>query len=245
MKSWMIGCTVAAMSLPTVASAQGYDPRGNAGQMSRESYSNQAGQNSRLGIPPDQDTKSSIQLYGDLIDHGRCTAKVSKRRVHDALDAVAASANEQSLFRDIAAQSQACRSRFNAVMALNRGVLAEGMYHQETGKALSYGPLQPADSGFKAFLAREASHNANLDGNDRAMTSAAACLVAQQPLLTDQILATEHGTPQEAQAMDALFVTAPTCAGPTRPARLSRAYLRAYVALAAYRFQQFRMPAKS
>lgn len=245
MKNWVIGCAVAAVCLPAVAGAQGYDPRGNTAAMNRESYNNQAGQASRLGIPPDQDTKTSFKLYGDLMDYGRCTAKISKRRVRDALDAMAASTTEQALLRDVVAQGQACRGMFNPVMALNRGVLAEGLYHQAAGKDPVYGPMQPTDPGYAAFMAREAAHNVNLDANDQTVTTAAACLVARQPALADRLLATKHGSPEEEQATDALFATAPACAGPKRQERLSRSYLRAFIASAAYRYQQFRTPAKS
>lgn len=236
-----LGCVM----VPAAALAQGYDPRGNAAAMNRESYNNQATRNDRLGIPPDQDTKASIKAYGDLMDYGRCASKVSKGRVRDALNAQAASATEQSMFRDIVSQGQACRGVFNPVMVLNRGALAEGLYHQGAGKGVGYGPLQPADPGYKAFLAAEASRNAPLDSNDQTVTAAAACLVAQQPQLADQVLAARHGSAEEAQAMDALFATAPGCAGPKRQEHLSRAYLRAFLAGAAYRFQHFRAPAKS
>ena len=233
--------TMIAM-MPAHAIAQ-YNPKGNFDAMSNERNGQSKTIDNAIQILPDRDTPQQFNAYSIMIDYGRCAAKIATPKLQGAMTEKASSAGERRLWADAAALSQSCKgSIFRPTYSLMRGSYAEGLYHASLVSAPSYGPLQPTDPGYVNFLAREKEHNTDLEVNDQVMSNATNCMVAMQPSVTDAVLSTKHGSAEEAKAMDVLFTTAPVCSGPKRQHKLSRSYLRAFIANTAYRYAMFRAP---
>lgn len=197
-------------------------------------------------VPPDRDTPQSLKIYSQMLGFGACAARVASKSIQSAMAEMPDSASERRMISDIQAKQEACRVGLMVnTLALIRGVLAEGAYRVLASGGISYGGLRDVDPGYGKFIKAEGDHNKDRVVNDQIFASAANCIVAQQPGLVDRLLTTTHGSNEEANVMDAVFVAAPSCAGPARQRNLSRSFLRAFLAESAYRYMFFRRPAQA
>jgi len=183
-------------------------------------------------LDPSRDTAASIQSYGKLIEHSECLVS----RGHRAEGVLVDKPNSRSersktgLLRD---RDRTCAMKgLENIHSLVRGSLAEVMYRRHF-------PQMPAMNVAlaQAFINAEKAFQAEREKNDQVMGTVMTCMVAVAPQQAHAVLATKHGTPQEASAMDAFFVASQKCgAGATRPSNLSRSFIRAFVADSAWRF---------
>jgi len=185
-------------------------------------------------MDPAKDTPASTRVYTQMLDYGTCVSGMGKNLVTKVLDAQPHSSGERQGFNDLRTRMSSCRSSQNSnILSLQRGSIAEGLYHK-TENRLPVG-WQMSQQGYDKFAAEETSFNSLRKDNDQQMIKATNCLAALAPIQAGHVLATKHGSDEESAAMDDLFRIAPSCAGPTRPANLSRSFLRAFLADSLYR----------
>ena len=197
---------------------------------SASSFESPAAQNAKL--IPNRDTAASMKSYGKLLEHAECLMS----RGHTAEGVLVDKPNSRSersktaLLRE---RDRTCHMKgLENIHSLVRGSLAEAMYGRHF-------PQMPAMNAARAqaFLNAERAFQAEREKNDQVMGTVMTCMVAVAPQQAHAVLATTHGTPQEASAMDAFFVASQKCgAGATRPSNLSRSFIRAFVADSAWRF---------
>jgi hypothetical protein len=193
-------------------------------------------------IRPDRDTPDSIRIYIQMIDYGRCASGLGKKTAFALFSGPANTAVEIKRLADLQDRLRACISNGSMppILSLQRGVLAEGVYHRVVKDGAGWAGWTQTDPRYAAFMADQNAYLALVPVEDQAMYAATDCLAAQQPALIDKVLSSTHGSPAEAQEMDALFAAAPNCAGSTRPATLGRSFLRAFLATSAFRLTAWR-----
>jgi hypothetical protein len=180
---------------------------------------------------PNRDTAESMKSYGKVLEHAECLVS----RGHSAEGVLVDKPNSRSersktaLLRE---RDRVCLMKVENIHSIVRGALAEAMYRRNF-------PQMPAMNAARAqaFINAEKAFQAEREKNDQLMGTVMTCMVAVAPQQAHAILATTHGTAQEATAMDAFFVASQKCgAGATRPSNLSRSFIRAFVADSAWRF---------
>ena len=196
---------------------------------SASSFETAASQNAKL--IPNRDTAESMTSYGKLLEHAECLIS----RGHTAEGVLVDKPNsrtERSKTALLRQRDRVCQMKVENIHSLVRGALAEKMYRRQF-------PQMPAMNAprAQAFVNAEKAFQAEREKNDQVMGTVMTCMVAVAPQQAHAVLATKHGTPQEASAMDAFFVASQKCgAGATRPSNLSRSFIRAFVADSAWRF---------
>lgn len=183
---------------------------------------------------PTRDTVKSMQTYDHLLKYGNCLANISRSGAMKAMDTKPYSADERRQTMVLGERSTACTlGKIENIHSLVRGTIAEALYK----KNVTAVPALADDPGrASSFVVAENLFNNEREQGDQVMIGATNCMVATSPAKAHAVLRSAHGSNEEAAAMDALFAAAPACAGRTRPAGLSRSFLRAFIADSAWRF---------
>ncbi len=191
-------------------------------------------------VRPDQDTPEGIKVYSQMIEFGRCASSLQGKFGAAALAAPPGSATERQGLARMREELRMCApGRLPNILSLVRGSVAEGLYHKDE-KAAGFAGWAADSEEYKAFYADQRAREAAVDSSDALVYAVTDCFAARRADLTAAVLSAKHGTPAEAAAMDKLFAGAPYCAGPTRPATLSRSFLRAFLSTSAYRVESWR-----
>lgn len=180
---------------------------------------------------PTRDTAESMKGYVGLIKHSDCLI-ANGQSAEGVLTSKPNSRSERSKTALLRGRVKTCSSKGLAnIHSLVRGSLAEAMYMRQVRQAPT---LDPSRS--QAFVAAEKIFQSDRDQGDQVMASVMSCMVAAAPDKAHALLASVHGSTEEATAMDVFFAAAQKCgAGATRPKNLSRSFIRAFVADSAWR----------
>lgn len=180
---------------------------------------------------PTRDTTESMQGYARLVKHGDCLIAAGQS-AEGLLTTMPNSKAERRKTAKLRGAVDTCPAKgLENIHSLVRGSLAEAMYVARVRQA----PTVDAARG-QAFVNAEKAFQAERDQGDQVMASVMSCMVAASPDKAHAVLIAQHGSNQEATAMDAFFAAAQKCgAGASRPSNLSRSFIRAFVADSAWR----------
>ena len=180
---------------------------------------------------PNRDTAGSMASYGKLLKHSDCLIGAGET-AHGILTTKPNSKSERSKTALLRQRVKTCDGKgLENIHSLVRGSLAEAMYLRQVRQA----PAVDAARA-QAFVNGEKAFHSERDQGDQVVANVVSCMVAASPAQAHAVLTSQHGTPQEAAAMDALFAAGQKCgAGASRPSNLSRSFLRAFVADSAWR----------
>ena len=183
-------------------------------------------------LDPTRDTAESMQSYAKLLKYGDCLVGAGQS-AEGILNSKPNSRSERSKTALLRQRVKTCEPKgLENIHSLVRGSLAEAMYVRQVKQL----PVVDAARA-QAFIASEKAFHGERDQGDQVMATVINCMVATSPDKAHGVLATRHGTAEEATAMDAFFAASQKCgAGATRPTNLSRSYIRAFLADAAWRF---------
>lgn len=186
----------------------------------------------RVKFDPTRDTAESMQGYVKLLKHSDCLV-ANGQSADGILTTKPNSRSERSKTALLRERVKTCSTKgLENVHSLVRGSLAEAMYMRQVRQV----PAVDAARA-QAFVAAEKAFQSERDQGDQVMASVMSCMVATSPDKAHALLAAQHGTTEEATAMDVFFAAAQKCgAGATRPKNLSRSFIRAFVADSAWRF---------
>lgn len=189
-----------------------------------------AAQSSKLD--PTRDTPESMQAYVKLLAYGECVMATGAS-AESILTSKPYSRSERDRTGLLRQRTKTCPAKgFDNVHSLVRGSFAEAMYRRQVRQL----PVVDAARA-KAFVDGEKAFQADRDQGDQVMAAVMSCMVAAAPDKAHGLLATQHGTSDEATAMDAFFAAGAKCgAGASRPKNLSRSFIRAFVADSAWRY---------
>ncbi len=181
---------------------------------------------------PSRDTADSMKGYVKLLKHSDCLVGAGQP-ADGILTTKPNSRSERSKTALLRQRVKTCSAKgLGNVHSLVRGSLAEAMYMRQVRQI----PAVDAARA-QAFVNAEKAFQSEREQGDQVMASVMSCMVAASPDKAHALLATVHGTTEEATAMDVFFAAAQKCgAGATRPKNLSRSFIRAFVADSAWRF---------
>lgn len=238
------GIAFAALAVSTSTGATAQIAGGGTSTPSQRFDRDRTTQSGFLGNPsdlrPDRDTPQSLNSYSQMLEAARCTAKIGRKPSVNALNQQPNTAAERTQIRLIDERIFSCRgTALSRIASLQRGSLAEAVYKTSPLEGADLAGLQPGSPRYNDFLRVQRTFNGEMEADDRPMTLATTCLVAQRPGLADGVLRTRHGSAEEVRAMDSLFASAPGCAGAARPQGISRSFLRAFLADSLQRFGVF------
>ncbi len=187
----------------------------------------------RAKFNPTRDTAESMQGYGKLLKHSDCLIGAGQP-ADGILTTKPNSHSERSKTALLRQRVKSCSTKgLENVHSLVRGSLAEAMYIRQ----FSQPPVANDAVRAQAFVDGEKAFHAERDKGDQLMASVMSCMVASNPQAAHALLKTAHGTPAEDSAMNAFFAAGQSCgAGATRPSKLSRSFIRAFVADSAWRY---------
>lgn len=180
---------------------------------------------------PTRDTPESMQGYVALIKHSDCLI-ANGQSAEGVLTTKPNSRSERSRTALLRERVKTCSAKgLGNIHSLVRGSLAEAMYMRQVRQV----PAVDAARG-QAFVNAEKAFQSERDQGDQVMAAVMSCMVATSPDKAHALLATQHGTTEEATAMDVFFAASQKCgAGASRPKNLSRSFIRAFVADSAWR----------
>lgn len=187
-------------------------------------------------VRADEDTPDGFRTYNQMLNAGRCYTGIGRSSAIKALDNGLNSKAERFGIAQLQLKLVACQTSGTPnTLSLVRGSISEGLYHRLAEDAPAYSGLAATDPRYAAYMRVSEEKVSPLEASDVPLIKATDCLAVQQPKLTHAVLATKHGSSQEAQAMAQLFAGAPECAGVNGPVDLGRSFLRAFLANSAYR----------
>jgi hypothetical protein len=184
---------------------------------------------------PTKDTAETMASYNKLLTYGDCVLGEGETgAAQGVLTTKPYSKSERSKTGLLRQRVKTCPAKgFENLHSLVRGAFAEGMYHRQFKVA----PAAADATRVATFVAAEKVFHSERDQGDQLMASVMSCMVAASPQSAHALLATTHGSAAEDSAMNAFFAAGSKCgAGSTRPANLSRSFVRAFVADSAWRF---------
>ncbi len=186
----------------------------------------------RVKFDPTRDTAESMQGYVKLLKHSDCVVGAGQP-ADGILTTKPNSRSERSKTALLRERVRTCSTKgLENVHSLVRGSLAEAMYMRQVRQV----PVVDAARA-QAFVNAEKAFQSERDQGDQVMASVMSCMVATSPDKAHALLATQHGSTEEATAMDVFFAASQKCgAGASRPSNLSRSFIRAFVADSAWRF---------
>ena len=184
------------------------------------------------GFAPTRDTIRSMATYGEMLKVAGCLSARGRSQVLKALASRPSSPEESRQYARTFDTLTTCGKQHTTILTLQRGSWSEAMYLKRHADALALTAPGRAD---EPFVATERAWNSEREAGDQAVIDATNCLTAARPGIVDAILRSSHGSDQETALMDQLFAAAPQCAGAVRPAKLSKTFLRAFLADSLYR----------
>lgn len=188
-------------------------------------------------IRPDLDTPDGFRSYGAMLVTGKCLAGIGRKGFTEAFSNGLNTPAERQQLQLLRQRLATCiPANSPTVLSLIRGSVSESLYRKDVG-AKEAQPL--AEPQIVAFEVAQRPRLATLDASDHGIAMVTDCLVARQPERARTILASEHGSRQESDAMDAMFAASPQCASAKRPSNVSRPFLRAFIANSAYRLERW------
>lgn len=231
-RSYKLGIIVAAIVVGSLATAplraQGLPvprPQVSRDQQDVRTYVNR-------NFDPARDNLEQFKTYDQQLRTARCMANSATGQVQKGLESQYRSSQEKDLF-ERQGRMEWCGPVLVKITSLMRGTLAEGWYHKtHPGNALPTASVPQIN----ALMASTGEWAKPMDAADRNLLIAMTCLAASDPITTAAILKTTSGSADEVAAMDRLFVNARECAGATRPAGISRPFLRAFIAQGLFRY---------
>lgn len=196
--------------------------------------------NQRGLVRPDITTPDGTRIYSRMLVVGRCMAGLGRKASAGVLDKPMNSAAERQEMVIVQARLQSCQAAGTPdILTLVRGALSEGLYHRivDKGPATLVAPMEAEQ--INSWSAAQTPRLSTLLPADRGLSLVIDCLVIRQPQVARRVLDATHGSEAEQQALNALFAGSPQClpSGPRPP--ISRSFLRAFVASAAYRAAQW------
>ncbi|WP_375399064.1 hypothetical protein [uncultured Sphingomonas sp.] len=197
-----------------------------------------------MEFPPDRDTPDSIRRFGLLETFARCATQISGNAIAKALENKPMSSGERRLI-ELGDRLGGCgqSGAITRILSLVRGTYAEALYLKRFKTAPE--PAAVDSRKLEKFLENERDFSTLREPQDRSLALVAGCLVALQPAVAQNIFESRHGGAREEELMNTIFREAPTCAGETRPTLVSRAFMRAFLGEAAYRYAMFAAPTKA
>ena len=223
-----------AMCVGLTAAAPAAAQYGTPSQSSSPSYGERPGAAARDAVKfdPTRDTPESMQGYVALAKHGECLI-ANGESVEGVLTTKPNSRSERTKTALLRERVKTCSPKGLAnIHSLVRGSLAEAMYLRQFRQV----PVVDVARA-QAFVNAEKDFQSEREKNDQVMATVMSCMVAVSPDKAHALLSTQHGTTEEAAAMDAFFAASQKCgAGASRPKNLSRSFIRAFVADSAWRF---------
>ena len=223
-----------AMCVGLTAAAPAAVQYGTPSQSSSSpSYGERSGAAARGAVKfdPARDTAESMQGYVALVKHSECLL-ANGETVEGVLTTKPNSKSERTKTALLRERVKTCSPKGLAnIHSLVRGSLAEAMYLRQFRQV----PVVDVARA-QAFVNAEKDFQSEREKNDQVMGSVMSCMVAVSPDKAHALLSTQHGTTEEATAMDAFFAASQKCgAGASRPKNLSRSFIRAFVADSAWR----------
>ena len=181
---------------------------------------------------PNRDTTESMESYGKLLKYADCLMG-NGQSAESILNTKPNSRSERNKTGLLRQRVKTCEAKgVENIHSLVRGALAEAMYVRQVKQL----PVVDAARA-QAFIASEKAFHDERDKGDQVMATVINCMVATSPDKAHGVLAAKHGTAQESTAMDAFFAASQKCgAGASRPQNLSRSFIRAFLADAAWRY---------
>lgn len=182
----------------------------------------------------DHDTDDSIKSYRDAVAIGQCIVGAEAQETRRALETIPGSAASSPTFDRLFATAQGCGSKKLERQGLRRGILSESAYLAANPNAPIL-PSMPDVARLKAFREAEFERNKTRHENEQIIGDITNCLVMSNLSLADRLARSTHGQDEEQALLDAMFETAPYCAGPTRPEKLGKSFIRAFLMESLYR----------
>ncbi|WP_147276209.1 hypothetical protein [Sphingomonas aracearum] len=176
--------------------------------------------------------------YEQAQSFGRCISTISGNRARSLLRTQPNSNAERIALGQLGAFAMGCGpGGYRLFTAFVRGGISEALYRRTLGTG-STSPATP--TRVAQFRAAESSRVAPALSDDRSYTMLAQCLVSHAPQATKGYLFSTVGSPGELAALNFLIGAATGCTdGKLLPADAPRAFLRSYIAEAAYRWTTF------
>lgn len=176
--------------------------------------------------------------YQQVQQYGRCAASIGRKRAQDVLSSDPNTVDELNAFRLLTGSGRSCLPYgYRASAVFLRAGLAEALLKQDLRGGATM-PIVNTTATIRFLDAEQGRSGARLI-DDYRFAALANCMVVSAPTAVKAVLLSEHGSSQEAAALQAALSASPTCSTTRElPALSSRSFIRAYLAESAYRWER-------